>query len=855
MPRLIYGLLLFVFGWSCTPDGPVTPAASPFEQRVTDSLGAVRQDIRLLNIPAALDGARRLVHLLEAGPAPVDPALRAEVYQYLAMLHYDRSLHPDSIHFYSDRAAALVNEEDPPELRARQMLCHAYANYFLFAWLEMDMAAELGKQLLASVDRDTSELYAMLLVAQGVARKKTADGRSPEAGRQGVYEASEALFRRAAHLFQQSQSGRYRQAREELAILYTRFPGGEPRIREILRELEIAAGDPTPFFGLPDRIRGYISSEEIYYERLLAGPELQNFKYRTEAGYHLISAARRAGNHDKALHELWREMKDSGCCPRGYDRPVGEEPFGCTVYASCNYYLAARASVYLDRYQEGQRAADLEAANELCRVALDYYEESFSTAKEESVLNKIDEIGRRLLDVSLLAAVTRMQHQPTRAHADAVLRAMEMGKTFLLTHDILAAENTTDWEAETRQPGSLQETRVALNLLKEAYSRDFDLPKHELEQFHRLTHRYRREEAEARSGVTAGLGSLARGAGFPKIQDIRSVLTPEQGFLEYAETDTAIFALYVDCDQFQVYEVNPVVRSLAPRLTDQLKGGGNLPAADYAAVAGALYTHLLGPLAEALDSRQELLLVPSESLNTVPFSALATPAPAATTYQELEYLLDRLAVRYLPSWRVDRQLEDARMYVLPGQPAIGVWTHPGLASYLGDIADQLMQVGAPASHHYLGGNDPRTRFLQDMGDYDLLHLSVHARGNPQRLYDNYLYLTERDSLNGLHIGPQRLRARLVVLAACSTARGHANRGEGTFSLTRSFHLAGVPDVVCSLYDVPAQATGSVLEQFYAYLLDGYSPTTSLTLAQRHCRSGALGTRMALPQQWGGLILG
>ena len=126
---------------------------------------------------------------------------------------------------------------------------------------------------------------------------------------------------------------------------------------------------------------------------------------------------------------------------------------------------------------------------------------------------------------------------------------------------------------------------------------------------------------------------------------------------------------------------------------------------------------------------------------------------------------------------------------------------------------------------------PPAADLSAAANADILHLSVHARGNPARLHDNYLYFSPTDSLNGLMIGRYSLDARLVVLAACSTARGYANPGEGTFSLQRSFHVAGVPDVVSSVYDIPAGATSVLLEEFYRALHSGASPGEALQFAR------------------------
>ena len=100
-----------------------------------------------------------------------------------------------------------------------------------------------------------------------------------------------------------------------------------------------------------------------------------------------------------------------------------------------------------------------------------------------------------------------------------------------------------------------------------------------------------------------------------------------------------------------------------------------------------------------------------------------------------------------------------------------------------------------------------------------------------------------------------LPARLVVLAVCSTARGFANRREGTYSLRRSFHRAGVPDVVASLFDIPAAATAEVLTEFYRLGAEDRSPTAALGEAQRACARGGLGRKRCWPGYWGGLVVG
>ena len=160
---------------------------------------------------------------------------------------------------------------------------------------------------------------------------------------------------------------------------------------------------------------------------------------------------------------------------------------------------------------------------------------------------------------------------------------------------------------------------------------------------------------------------------------------------------------------------------------------------------------------------------------------------------------------------------------------------------------------ARSNHHY---TSPRTTdFLRAAPAYGIIQLSVHGRGDLRQLHNNYLFLSRQDSLNGLAIATLPLTADLVVLAACTTASGFSSRGEGTFSLRRSFQLAGVPDVISSLYNIPAAATSSVLDQFYTHLFQGQTVVAALSQAQRDCRAGRLSKRYVHPRYWSGLIVG
>ena len=91
--------------------------------------------------------------------------------------------------------------------------------------------------------------------------------------------------------------------------------------------------------------------------------------------------------------------------------------------------------------------------------------------------------------------------------------------------------------------------------------------------------------------------------------------------------------------------------------------------------------------------------------------------------------------------------------------------------------------------------------------------------------------------------------QLVVLSACETGRGSVSDGEGVFGLQRAFKIAGVNQLLISLWKVSDQTTAELMKYFYKFLLEGDTPSLSLLKSQRQLKEQGYP-----PYYWAGFVI-
>ncbi len=90
--------------------------------------------------------------------------------------------------------------------------------------------------------------------------------------------------------------------------------------------------------------------------------------------------------------------------------------------------------------------------------------------------------------------------------------------------------------------------------------------------------------------------------------------------------------------------------------------------------------------------------------------------------------------------------------------------------------------------------------------------------------------------------------QLVVISACETGLGEVKGSEGVFGLQRAFKMAGVKNIIMSLWKVPDAQTAELFDTFYSECFAGKTIHEAFQLAQAKMKA------KYSPYNWAGFVL-
>jgi len=366
-------------------------------------------------------------------------------------------------------------------------------------------------------------------------------------------------------------------------------------------------------------------------------------------------------------------------------------------------------------------------------------------------------------------------------------------------------------------------------------------------------------------------------------QEIAALL-PDDGspLLEYVVTDdvTYLFAVTKATSKaaptVQVFTV-PIKRTDLEKRTESFRqqlAGRDLA---FRSAAQKLSELLLRPAQAQLIGKTNLVIVPDDVLLDLPFQALLT--------RENRFLIEEAAISYAPSLTVLRQMKKRRTEGQPGSgtPALLALGNPLLGKEtieratlvlrdekfdpLPEAEEEVKQLGrlyGPSrSKVYVGAEAREDWAKAEAGQVRVLHFATHGTLNNAAPMYSHLVLAQGNKnddglLEAWELMELDLKADLVVLSACETARGRYGAGEGMIGLTWAMFVAGVPSTVVSQWKVESASTRDLMVGFHRGLsspLRAGKPKATKTEALRQAALKLLkNPETSHPFYWAGFVL-
>lgn len=296
--------------------------------------------------------------------------------------------------------------------------------------------------------------------------------------------------------------------------------------------------------------------------------------------------------------------------------------------------------------------------------------------------------------------------------------------------------------------------------------------------------------------------------------------------------------------------------------------------------AARLSRMILAPVADLL-GRHRLVIVASGALRLVSFAALPHPDAASRPLIEDHEIVSLPSVAVLAALRSELagRRSPRGLLAMVADPVLGPEDERLRSTARAALNDhrtlplrRLANTGGEAgaivalagSAHVLDASSfEASRSLVRsgrLGGYRILHFATHGLANDLYPELSSLALSAFDAsgrpvdgqLRAYEVSDLDLRADLVVLSACRTARGEDANGEGLGSLTQGFLHAGAARLVVSLWDVSDRATAELMNYFYTSLLhENLPPAQALRKAQLALRQQ---NRWRAPYYWAGFVL-
>ena len=322
----------------------------------------------------------------------------------------------------------------------------------------------------------------------------------------------------------------------------------------------------------------------------------------------------------------------------------------------------------------------------------------------------------------------------------------------------------------------------------------------------------------------------------------------------FAKSQLITFVITADNIEYNKQTVDSSLTTKIIAARAALESNGNYDKVTATENARQLFNQLIKPVYASLKNKKNLIIIPHNELQNIPFEILENPATG-------NMLLNDFAVsyNYAASFLTKKEKFKNKQQVLAFAPFTGYTD----SIELRQLTASKAEVESLTGKILMDTSATKSNFIKYAEQYGIIHLATHANANdsnpvqsfiafyPQKnsdVMESRLYEPEIYNLN-------LSKSSLVILSACETGKGRLISGEGVMSLSRAFSYAGCPSVITSLWKAEDNATAFIMKQLHKYLQQGLSKDEALQKAKlAYLKSDQVEARFKTPDFWANLIL-
>ncbi|MFL1012413.1 CHAT domain-containing protein [Flavisericum labens] len=247
---------------------------------------------------------------------------------------------------------------------------------------------------------------------------------------------------------------------------------------------------------------------------------------------------------------------------------------------------------------------------------------------------------------------------------------------------------------------------------------------------------------------------------------------------------------------------------------------------------------------KAINSNKNVMIIADGFLNFIPFEALLTQETSASSFSKMPFLVFSQNISYNSS--ITMYLNNKNS--LNGNTVLGFFpVFEGSEQALNFSKNEANIIKDEMSADILmNTNASKQNFIEKSNDYNILHLSTHARPAALSFYDSDIFINELYSLD--------LNANLAVLSACDTGLGNFYKDEGPMSIARGFQYAGVQNLLFSLWQINDLSTSQIMKSFYKNFSENQSVFIANTQSKiDYLKNASISNAKKSPYYWGAFV--